>query len=382
MAFTLVDFIGFETGGLEESDTTTGSPSVSASTVRTGSYSLLLAGAATAPLYQTGIDIPVTDHGLGFGVFFNDVTPTNDVDFLVLSALDDTVLVRLRIEATSGDFILVDDTATEVDSAAAPFTANKWHYIEIYVDAHASTGTAEVYLDGASVLTMTNANTANREAKFQGGTQSGEDIYIDDYYMGGMSVGVSDFLGIRTEVLGAYQNTAEDATDQGSTLVNGTWANVGQTPFSDGTVADYQSSPALAGYTICDEGNRAGPAGDAPGTIKGAKYIHRMARTNGSSPTTLDKSYGNSGDGVTSKDMAAALLVTYANFFEVSEAASVVPTNSENFAFGMGQTGTGGRDVLAHEMCAMLLHVQPALSTTLADLNFPDQNYYLGPFGT
>jgi hypothetical protein len=29
-----------------------------------------------------------------------------------------------------------------------------------------------------------------------------------------------------------------------------------------------------------------------------------------------------------------------------------------------------------------LLHTQPALSTTLADMNFPDQNYYLGPFGT
>jgi hypothetical protein len=261
---------------------------------------------------------------------------------------------------------------------------NTWHYVEVKWQ-HVASGTLDIFIDGSAAASqytgkdMLGAGTALDTYQLEG---SADTIYYDDFYCMSGATGTGDFLGARTEVLGAYQNTAEDATDQGDALTAGTWANGGEISFTDGTELQYVQTAAIGGYTICDEGNRAGPAGDAPGTITGAKYIARLARTNGSSPTTLDQSYGNSGDGVSHIDRAAALAVTHANFFVVSESGTVVPTNAENFAHGMRQTGSGGRDILAHEFAAMLLHVQPALSTTLADMNFPDQNYYLGPFGT
>jgi hypothetical protein len=381
MALTLNNFVGFETGGLEEVSASTGSPTAQTSVVRTGSYALQAAGERVdIDLVEGGTSDAGDQYIVGFAYHVSDKTPASE-SHIVRGSGASSINFSLRLQ-TDGDVVLWDETGTTRGTATDPLTENKWHYFELLWENLAS-GDFIVYLDGSEIINVTNQDFHAEDLTryiFWGPSTTG--AYFDDVYMMSGATGTGDFLGPRTEVLGAYQNTAEDATDQGSALNNGTWANVGQTPFNDGTVADYQQNGAIAGYTICDEGNRAGPAGDAPGTITGAKYIHRMARTNGSSPTTLDKSYGNSVDGVTSKDMASVLLVTYANFFEVSEAAGVVPTNSENFAFGMGQTGSGGRDVLAHEMCAMLLHTQPALSTTLADMNFPDQNYYLGPFGT
>lgn len=380
---TLNNFVGFETGGLEEASAS-GAPSVQAAIVRTGSYALDYG----AQGYEIAPFESVSDAGddqiLGFAVYFTDLSPGSLRSFLI--AQEDSGVQKawaLYID-TNGDLGISPDTGA-AQTILAPFTENTWHYIEILWQ-HLASGTMDVFIDGSAAasqftgLDLTNGGTFDAYEFGTGGGSPSE--YLDDFYCMSGATGTGDFLGPRTEVLGAYQNTAEDATDQGSALNNGTWADVGTTPFVDGTQADYQQNGAIEGYTICDEGLREGPAGDAPGTITGAKYIQRMARTNGSSPTTLDKSFGNSGDGVTSEDSASVLTVAFANFFEVSEAAGVVPTNSENFAFGMGQTGSGGRDVLAHEMLACLLHTQPALSTTLADLNFPDQNYYLGPFGT
>jgi hypothetical protein len=382
MALTLNNFIGFETGGLEEASQTAGSPSATTSDVRTGSYALSCPANADQYLFDPHIVADAgTDYVVGFAIKFSSFSAGT---FFRARDDDDPVREIISVEITGTDpyNLRISDGITDWDGSTNLET-DKWYYIEVWWE---STGTdnATLFLDGASEITATSGDfdTGFNLNEYQFIAITNLTFFVDDIYAMSGATGTGDFLGPRTEVLGAYQNTAEDATDQGSALNNGTWADVGHTPFFDGTQADYQQNGAIAGYTICDEGNRAGPAGDAPGTITGAKYIHRMARTNGSSPTTLDKSYGNSVDGVTSKDMASVLLVAYANFFEVSEAAGVVPTNSENFAFGMGQTGSGGRDVLAHEMCGMLLHVHPALSTTLADMNFPDQNYYLGPFGT
>lgn len=380
---SLDNFIGFETGGLEEAVSITNSPSVQSVIVRTGSYALELAGNASVADYE--IDVIASGNQVvhGFAVRFTDVAPTNDVDFWQYGRGTNRA-IRLRLK-TTGDLKLVDSDNVEIATETTPFTADKWHYIEIFWYSNPTTGQAIVDLDGVEIISVSTQNfeddTGVAADYFTGTDTATEDIYFDDYYRI-TNANDGDFLGPKVEVLGAYQNTVEDATDQGSALNNGTWADVGELPLVDGTQADYEQTGAIEGFTICDEGNRAGPAGDAPGTITGAKYIQRMARTNGSSPTTLDKSFGNNSDGVTAVDVAATLTAAFQNLFVVSEAAGVVPTNSENFAMGMGQTGSGGRDVLAHEMMAFLLHVQPALSTTLADLNFPDQNYYLGPFGT
>ena len=98
---------------------------------------------------------------------------------------------------------------------------------------------------------------------------------------------------------------------------------------------------------------------DVSGTIKGAKYIYSLKRTNGSG-TSLGYLFGNATDGETSGgNIEADLTTSYIIFEEVSEAAGVVPTASENFSAGLeaGTTDTGGREIFCSDMWAMLLHV-------------------------
>ena len=77
-----------------------------------------------------------------------------------------------------------------------------------------------------------------------------------------------------------YQNTVEDATDQGDALANGTWALVSETPLNEGTSNDaqYVDTGNLTGSTICDEGTRAGPSGDGPGAAP-YEYLPQSATT-------------------------------------------------------------------------------------------------------
>jgi hypothetical protein len=393
MALEVNQLCGFETGGLEEAASSGGSPAASNLFARSGVYSLSMPGATSNPVYtitayEEGTVSGGTGKIFGFGVRFNDLGPTIQVDFAEAYNLGETAALRLRLATTGNLFRLVDANNSEVDTVANPFTVDTWHYIEVYFENVAS-GAANVFVDGTEVLTATATDFLSTSAwnvqndgrvRLRGHGTATEDMWVDDLYVLSGATAKTDRLGIHAEVLGAYQNDTEDATDQGSTLSNGAWSDVGETP---GTTAeaDYVSSAAIGGYTICDEGNRAGPSGDAPGTIKAAKYIARLKRTNGSSPTTLDQSLGNSVDGVSHVNRAAALTTAYQNFFRLETAAGIMPTNSENFAHGMRQTGTGGRDIFAEELWACLLHVNTP-STTLADLTFPDQNYMLGPFGT
>ncbi len=107
---------------------------------------------------------------------------------------------------------------------------------------------------------------------------------------------------------------------------------------------------------------------DVSGTIKGAKYIFRLKRGAGSG-TSLRYLYGNSGDGETSSaDINPVLVTAYAIFEQISEAAGVVPTSSEDFSVGIsaGTTDTGGREIFASEIWAMLLHVPAAGGQTIS----------------
>ena len=101
---------------------------------------------------------------------------------------------------------------------------------------------------------------------------------------------------------------------------------------------------------------------DVSGTIKGAKYIYNLKRSNGSG-TSLRYLFGNTGDGETSSaDQEGNLTTAYEIFEEVSEAAGVVPLATEDFSFGIsaGTDDTGGREIFAADIWAMLLHVPDA----------------------
>lgn len=128
----------------------------------------------------------------------------------------------------------------------------------------------------------------------------------------------SDFLGPRTEVLGTFQNTAENATDQGSTLDQGTWRVVGNTvPIDEaaGSQAGYTNAAAQAGYTICDEGRRDGPDLLITGTSVGAKWIHRLRRGSGSG-TVHRAVYGKN---TATTNPVVTVDTALGNFFRITE---------------------------------------------------------------
>lgn len=384
MALTLNNFIGFETGGLEEASGLTGSMTVISDPVRTGNYAL--SGSASG-LYEILPFESVADAGdkqiVGVAVYFHDITPAFNTIFLTAyeDGDDANALFHARLE-TSGSFRM--NYVTGGDTMSAPFTQNKWHYLEI-VWQHLDSATVDVYVDGSSIGSFSGKDLS------RGGTFDGYQLYwssytdqvYDDFYCMSGATGVSDLLGPRVEVLGAFQNNVEDATDQGTTLDIGDWANSGSTPLYSVSLDPAYQGGAQTGYTRCDEGDRDGPLALITGTSKGAKWLHRLNRTNGSG-TTHYKRYG-AYDGASDQvlDAAVTLGTGYANFFTITETDAQVPSDTdEYFCSGIRKT-TGGRFITANEIWAFLLHVQPDPATLdLTDMAFPDRNYYLGPFGT
>ncbi len=124
---------------------------------------------------------------------------------------------------------------------------------------------------------------------------------------------------------------------------------------------------------------------DVSGTIIGAKYVYNLKRGNGSG-TSLRYLYGNTGETATSSANIEGVLTTaYVIFEQISVVSSVVPTSLENFRFGIsaGTDDTGGREIFAADIWAMLLHAPLVSSITLAALSegiMGSQNSFEGPF--
>jgi len=360
----LDNFCGFETGGLEEAQDTTNSPTVQTTTVRSGTYALKLAGAASAPTYDiaylgTG---GLTSFEVGFAFRTTTVIPTNDVDFFTGRDNLPANLIRLRLKATTGNVDLIDANNAVVGTITAPFTADTWHYIELFWQRLA-TGNAEVFIDDVSKLSVTSQDFETDRAlnvyRFTGDSTTAEDIYIDDYYHLRNAV-VGDRYTSSFNVPRTYQDTNGGATELGNTLDTGTWANASETLLNETNVATYSTSNVTGGTTTDSPSSRLGPTGGPTlGTIKGAKWIHRLKRGNGAG-TTHSKRFGNSGDGLT--DEVVTLTTSFANYFTISESATQVPLATESFQYGMKTDGA--QDITAADIWAFIANVSaPGLST-------------------
>ena len=121
MTLTLSQVVGFETLGLEEANSTTGSPLVdSTSPVRTGLGSLKLNGAATAPVYE--IAIPAENQQLmGFAFQINDITPSSNVDFFEITGGGGTN-ITLRLKTDADVDVLGAAKSSVLTTISSPFT--------------------------------------------------------------------------------------------------------------------------------------------------------------------------------------------------------------------------------------------------------------------
>ncbi len=372
MALTLNQFIGFETGGLEEATSTAGTPEATEATVvRSGIRSLKMDGVNDNYSFNPlGIVASGgTGNILGFAFYTTDKTPSGTRQFVRMADDVDALILNIQLE-TNGDVVLLDNTGSNT-AINDPFTINQWHYIELFWE-HSDSGSWELFVDGTSVGSgssrdMSGGGTLDECSFFD----IGQGIqYFDDVYWLSGATSISDRLGGSSisempEVFG-YQNTAEDATDQGDTLDNGTWALVSETPLNEGTSNDafYDVGSAQKdGHTVTDEGSRSGPSGDAnidgDSNIKGGKWIHRLKRESGSGVDHVTV-VGHNGN---TSEQAVTLGTGYGTFFYFSVGADL-PTSSETFAIGFGSSstgdGVGGRDPVCGEQWAMLLHVPSA----------------------
>ena len=374
MANVLGNLVGFETGGLEETVASAGTPDATEETVvRFGIRSCKLAGAATSASIDIDTNVAgttgsTTNHIVGFAFQTNDITPTTDVDILEAQTGAGGKPIGLRFEATTGDLIVLDNASNEVGTITAPFTVNTWHYIELWHENTSGAGAnsdCEVFIDEISKITITNEDfdlgATISFYRFTGGTTTNEDIYIDDFYTLFDTAQISTSADVFGDfAVKGFQNTAEDATDQGDTLADGTWALVSETPGNSGTSNDasYVDTGNLTGSTIMDEGSRAGPSGDSDvtgATIKGAKFISNLKRGTGGGRTHTIL-HGNSGDGVTAT-ADLELTASYVIHEVLSELASIVPTESESFQMGFSKSATAGQDIFCGDQWAMLGYV-------------------------
>ncbi len=362
-AAELQDFIGFETGGLEEAIAASGSPAVnSTAPVRSGTYSLKLPGATTPAVYSTPASSEsFANRIVGFAFRTNDVVPTNDVDFL--QAIDTTpnTLMRLRLKASTGNVDLIDSNNGVAGTITAPFSINTWYFIEVLWQAFTDPGTAEVFIDDNTALSVSGQDFLASPIvptgyQFTGNNTASEDIIIEDFYS------LSDDIIRYTSLFNVprtYQDTNGGSTELGDVLAVGTWADASETLGNDTNQAEYTADPSTGGTTTDSPSSRLGPTGGPTlGTIKGAKWIHRLDRDGGGASTHW-KRYGNSTDGMT--DTTVSLTTSPANYFTISESGTIVPLTSESFQYGMRVNGA--QDIHAYDIWAMIANITAAAPT-------------------
>ena len=370
MALTSNNFIGFETGGLEEAGSTSGSPDATEATVvRSGIRALKLPG-GSSNRYRYNIDDGIAsagnDHIIGFAFQFSANPTVRSKIFTGINAGGGSPPIAISLD-TDRKLVVEDRNSFGRITSNTALTAGTYNFVELYWQ-NLDSGNAELFINNISEGTtsardfLDAVGVVNRYELLSNSTASEPDHFFDDAYVLTGATAASDRLG-DAEVF-MYQKTVEDATDQGDALADGTWALVSETPLNEGAANDaqYVDTGNLTGSTICDEGTRSGPSGDAnvdgDSNIKAAKFIGRFKRGTGGG-RVHSFLHGNSGDGVTaSADMG--LSTAYATKIIVSEAASIVPLSTESFQHGFSKSATAGQDIFCGDIWAMLLHVPTA----------------------
>ncbi|MCH8000583.1 MAG: hypothetical protein IIA34_02825 [Proteobacteria bacterium] len=355
MALALNDFSGAETGGLEETSATVGTPSAPTANPRSGAraYRLAAGDAIEFAPFATVADAG-TDYVVGASVSFDDVTPAAAVPFL---SLREGAAEFLRLELTpGGDVRVVDANGATIRTITGPFTAAAHHFVEIYFQ-HSASATVEVFIDDASqgsdsAQDLTDAGTFDT-VRFENAAASAATLDVDDYYLKSGATSAADRFG-PVEVFG-YQAWPNSGTDNGSALDVGTWDLAGETPLdaSAGHIVSYTANNKNG--SADSDGTGGGPSGDpnidGDSNIKAAKWVFHARRTTGSNSAPFLR-YGDTG---ATTDSGAILTTSFANHVFLSETANV-PSSSQFFRMGGGK-GSGGRDVEIGEMWGMLLHV-------------------------
>jgi hypothetical protein len=374
---TVGNFEGFESGGFEPSRAITGSPTIQSGVVQTGTFALQTDAGESSSWYvkYDEEEAPGSPYIVKIAVQFSSISPSVKTRFLL--ALQGGPAWSLWLKA-DGDLEVQDANGGIISTVTSPFTAGEFHFVEVFFE-NLDSGDIEIFIDDLSVFSSSgeDLNSTGSLVAYSFGNTAASNItiYVDDYYSLFSVSSAADRLGKNTNVLGAYQNTVEDATDQGTTLDVGTWAFAGEVPVSEVNTAEYTGGVA-SGHTITDDADsnlRPGPNGDpaVTGTIIAAKW-EWWAKRGGGGGTEHYLVYGHNGDTASTADIGLTnAYVYYSELLEVSD--SKVPTVSESFALGIAKNG-GARDFILSDQWATLLHRPPGVSVPKISINHPMRN--------
>ena len=134
---------------------------------------------------------------LGAAFFFTAVSASSGI----LGVYDAGVL-QVDVRLNASHLLQVTRNGTVLGTGTTPVTAGVWHFIELKVVIHNSTGTAEVRLDGGTEISLTGQdtqNTANATADQVAARMKSNSVStrIDDFYAcdGTGSAPANTFLG-------------------------------------------------------------------------------------------------------------------------------------------------------------------------------------------
>ncbi len=377
MALTLHNFIGFETGGLEEASATSGSPAVNTTFPRTGRYYLKLAPTGSSDQYDIDAFLEGTDQGdyyvLGFAYRAEAVTTQS-----ILEARDTGGSVIWTLKLTSGNYLRITDQAsTDFTATTTQLVTDNWYYIEISWESTGANDQMDVYLDGSSELAITTADldTGTALGTYRFGI-TGPIIYIDDFYCySGASSGATNMLGASTRVLGAFCNTAEDATDQGTTLGSGTWANTSIVPISTITFGQY-SGDNDQGHTRLDEGQW-------PNILEADKFYATVAQKflwHNIYASTKTPMYCRWGYELSGSDVMSNVSVTPTKSWVTYQHINAADNGEDWLNIGADNGGTKNDVSMAACLVFVLITTEVQVLGNISQFDPVPQNSYGGPF--
>ena len=363
MARTFGSIATAEMNGNNELDGTSGSPTIVTSPVMDGIYCWELTSGDMVELdnNRIGAAAPSNDHYAGFKFRFTDTTPGSDTQFWRAEEAGTTILnLTLKTDGT----IDVGYKSGSPDNISPTLTNDTNHAFEIWWQLGASSN-IKVYVDGTNVLDTTSKDTgtaafSNYEYFYPGATG-----YVDSMFSAWGISAASDLLtnGSKVWVFSkAHNNTAEDATDQGSTLDSGSWANASEIAANDSNEAIYTASTA-DGHTRMDEGTRSGPRGLLTGkTAILGWHVARLKRASGGG-TTHEFSYGrfdsvDTTDHLT--DTGESLATGYADFWFIDTTNFPADANDD---FAVGMTVSGNQDMHIGDFWSMILYTESVSGT-------------------
>lgn len=380
MALTLGNFIGFETGGLEEVEGLASSPAVDDAYPRTGRYCLECSSGDDRVYIKAFVN--GTDQGdfyvAGFAFRTPDATPSTTSTIFV--ATDSVYQWHWFLRLTTTGYLEIqDNTLSNFTATTTQLQDNTWYYIEISWEKQNLDGQMDIYIDGVSELAITTADLDDGGALAYYGfgfTTTYIDTYFDDFYCySGASSGATNMQGIYTRVIGPFANTEEDATDQGTTLTVGTWADTSEVPFNDSNYAGYDGNDDQ-GHTRFDEG-RLENTQDAYKQFftLGLKWISRNDYDGTKTPMYMRYGWEQLGS-----DWMFNESVTPTKAFVNYEIISAGDSSDDWMSLGHDNAGTGNDVRMSACVGMKLIRQYPNAILSLADISPVRQNSYGGPF--